>query len=65
MHHTDVMDDLPELLDIAGVGIGWSSRHGAMVARCEELRRISEAAGSPATVALWSDRLRTTEQWRE
>jgi aminoglycoside phosphotransferase (APT) family kinase protein len=33
MHHPDAVDDLPELLDAAGLGVEWSARHGAMVAR--------------------------------
>ncbi len=65
MHHPDAVDDLPELLDTAGLGVEWSARHRAMVARCEELTRMAEATESPDAIALWSDRLRTTERWRE
>jgi aminoglycoside phosphotransferase len=65
MHHPNALNDPPELLDAARLGIEWSARHRATVARCDELRRFSEATGSRETVALWSDRLRTTEQWRD
>ncbi len=65
MHHPDAVDALPELLDASGLGIGWSARHRAMVARCEELMRISQAARSVDTFDLWRDRLRVTEQWHE
>jgi aminoglycoside phosphotransferase (APT) family kinase protein len=65
MHHPNALNDLPELLDAAGLGIEWSARHQAMVARCEELKRISETGGSAETVAVWGDRLATTEQWTE
>ena len=65
MHHPDAVAELPELLDASRLGIEWSARHQAMVARCEELIRISEAARSADTLGLWRDRLRATEQWRE
>jgi aminoglycoside phosphotransferase (APT) family kinase protein len=65
MHHPDAVDALPELLDASRLGIDWSARHRAMVARCEELMRISEASGSADTLDLWRDRLRRTEQWNE
>ncbi len=65
MHHPDAVDDLPELLDASRLGIEWPARHQAMVARCEELMRISEAARSADTLGLWRDRLRATELWRE
>lgn len=64
-HHPNAVNDLPELLDVAGIGIEWLQRHQAMVARCEELKRISEAAGSPDSIAVWGDRLATTKQWTE
>ncbi len=65
MHHPGAADALPELLDASGLGLTWSERHRAMVARCEELLRLSTAGGSPDAVALWRERLRATEQWNE
>jgi hypothetical protein len=65
MHHPDAVDVLPELLDASRLGIEWSGRHQAMVARCEELIGLSTAAGSPDTVELWRDWLRATELWNE
>ena len=65
MHHPGAADALPELLDASGLGLTWSARHRAMVARCEELLRLSTAGGSHDAGALWRDRLRATEQWNE
>ena len=65
MHHPDAVDALPELLDASGLGIEWPARHRAMVARCEELMRIAEAAPSADTTDLWRERLQATEQWHE
>ena len=65
MHHPDATDALPALLDAADLGMSWSARHEAMVARCEELIALSSAAGSPDTLALWRVRLRATERWLE
>jgi Phosphotransferase enzyme family len=65
MHHPNALDAIPELLDASQLGIGWSARHRAMVARCEELMRISEAARSAESLHLWLDRLRATERWHE
>jgi len=64
-HHPDAVDALPELLDASRLGIDWSARHRTMVARCEELMRMSEAARSGDTADLWRERLRATEQWNE
>jgi aminoglycoside phosphotransferase (APT) family kinase protein len=61
MHHPDAVDVLPELLDASRLGIQWSARHQAIVARCEELIGLSTAAGSPDTRELWRDWLRATE----
>jgi Phosphotransferase enzyme family len=65
MHHPDAADALPALLDASRLGMPWSARHHAMVARCEELMALAAAAGSTGAVALWRDRLRATEQWTE
>ena len=65
MHHPGAADALPELLDASRLGLTWSARQRAMVARCEDLMRLATAAGSPDAVALWRDRLRATEGWNE
>ncbi len=64
-HHPAAADDLPEMLDASHLGMTWSARHQAMIARCEELVELSTVSGSPDAAALWRDRLRATERWNE
>jgi hypothetical protein len=65
MHHPDTVEAISELHGAAQRNFGWLDRQAAMAARCEELLRYSEAAGSTEAVDLWRDRLRMTELWTE
>lgn len=66
MHHSDVVDDLPELFSAADLTFSWADRQASMVTQCKRyIARCEEEGGSNAAAAAWVRRLRTTETWHE
>jgi tRNA A-37 threonylcarbamoyl transferase component Bud32 len=63
-HHSDAMDDLPELFVESG-WFSWSDRQAAMVRQCCDHLAYCEASGFDTAAREWRQRLDATERWNE
>jgi tRNA A-37 threonylcarbamoyl transferase component Bud32 len=65
MHHAGAIGHLGALFEGYQDRPAWASRHDAMQARCDQLRRFCALRGDQQSLQEWDLRTRLTAGWRE
>jgi tRNA A-37 threonylcarbamoyl transferase component Bud32 len=65
MHHAEAVEALDALFTAYGARPPWRTRHEAMVAHCERIRRRCQTEGLDDAHAMWGRRVDATARWDE